>query len=125
MKILTSNLVRIIYAILFAIFGINHFINAQALVHYVPSFIPGGILWVYFIGIFLLTTSLSIILKRYTKTACLLLSLFLIIVVFTVHIPGLFNPDLMKISMINLLKDTGLAGGGLVLAGIFGVSEVE
>ncbi len=125
MKILTSNLVRIIYAILFAIFGINHFINAQELVHYIPSFIPGGIFCVYFIGIFLLAASLSIILKRYTKTACLLLALFLIIIVFTVHIPGLFNPAIMKISMLNLLKDTGLAGGGLLLAGIFGVSEAE
>ncbi len=125
MKRITSNTGRIIYAVLFATFGINQFINAHDFVHYVPSFIPGGILWVYLISVFLIAASISIILKKYTKTTCLLLSLFLIVIVFTVHIPGLFNPDMMKISMINLLKDTGLAGGGLILAGIFGISEAE
>jgi hypothetical protein len=31
----------------------------------------------------------------------------------------------MQISMINVLRDTGLAGGGLILAGVIGVSEAE
>ena len=73
----------------------------------------------------MIAASASIILKRYTKTTCLILSLVLLLVVFTIHIPGLFNPDFMQISMINVLKDTGLAGGGLAIAGVIGVSEAE
>jgi hypothetical protein len=46
-------------------------------------------------------------------------------VVFTIHIPGLFNPNFMQASMFNVLRDTGLAGGGLVMAGVIGVSEAE
>ncbi len=125
MKIITSKPVRLIYAIFFAILGINHIINAGTYLHYVPSFMPGGIIWVFLIGTFLIVASLSIILNKYTKATCLALSLVLLLIVFTVHIPGLFNPDFMKISMINVLKDTGLAGGGLIIAGVISASEVE
>ena len=125
MKVLTSKPVRFVYAILFAIFGINQIINAGAYKQYLPSFLPLGTIWVYLIGAILITASVSIILKKYTKTTCLILSLVLLLVVFTVHIPGLFNPDFMQISMVNVLKDTGLAGGGLVIAGVIGVSETE
>ena len=86
---------------------------------------PEGIIWVYLIGAFMIAASVSILLKKYTKTTCLVLSLVLLLVVFTIHIPGLFNPNFMQISMINVLKDTGLAGGGLIIAGVFGASEVE
>ena len=125
MKVLTSKPVRFVYAILFAIFGINQIINAGTYKQLIPSFLPFGTIWVYLIGAILITASISIILKKYTKTTCLILSLVLLLVVFTVHIPGLFNPDFMQISMVNVLKDTGLAGGGLVIAGVIGVSETE
>jgi putative oxidoreductase len=125
MKILTSKPVRIIYAILFAFLGVNHIINAQSYIRYIPTFLPDRILWVYLISAFLLLASVSIILKKYTKIACLVLSVCLIFVVFTVHIPGLFFPNMMQISVLNILKDTGLAGSGLFLAGVIGVSESE
>ena len=125
MKILSSKPVRFIYAILFAIFGINQIINATDYQRYLPSFLPIGNIWIYLIGAFMIAASASIILKKYTKTTCLILSLVLLLVVFTIHIPGLFNPDFMQISMINVLKDTGLAGGGLAIAGVIGVSEAE
>lgn len=125
MKVLTSKPVRFIYAILFAIFGISQIINAATSNHYLPSFLPFGNFWIYLIGAIMIAASISIILNKYTKTACLILSLFLLLVVFIIHIPGLFNPDFMQISMVNVLKDTGLAGGGLVIAGVIGVSETE
>ena len=125
MKILTSTPARFIYALLFAFFGVNQIINAGNYVRYIPAFLPGGIIWVYLISAFLIAASASIILKKYTKITCLVLSLSLIFVVFVIHIPGLFNPNIMGISMVNILKDTGLAGGGLFLAGVIGVSEAE
>ena len=73
----------------------------------------------------MVAASVSIIFKKYTKTACLILSVVLLLAVFIVHIPGLFNPDFMQISMVNVLKDSGLAGGGLAIAGILGFSEAE
>jgi len=125
MKIFTTNLARIIYALIIGIFGINHFINAKELAVYVPSLIPGGIIWVYIIGVTLIASSISIFMGRYVRQTCLLLSVFLILVVFVVHIPGLLNPDIMQSSMFNLLKDSGLAGGGLILAGILDLRDVN
>jgi putative oxidoreductase len=125
MKILTSKPVRIVYAIVFALLGINHFINAESYLRYVPTFLPNRILWVYLIGIFLLVTSSGVLLKKYAKEACLILSIFLILVVFAVHIPGLFFPKIMQTSMLSILKDTGLAGSGIFLASVMGISESE
>ena len=125
MKIFTTNLARIIYALIIGIFGINHFINSKELAVYVPSLIPGGIIWVYIIGVTLIASSISIFMGRYVRQTCLLLSVFLILVVFVVHIPGLLNPDIMQSSMFNLLKDSGLAGGGLILAGILDLRDVN
>ena len=125
MKIFTTNLARIIYALIFGIFGINHFINAKDLAGFVPSFIPGGSTWVYFIGVILIIASISMLINRYVKQTCLLLSVFLILIVFIIHIPGLFNPDSMQFSMLNLFKDCGLAGGGLILAGVFDLRDVK
>ncbi len=125
MKYLASQPVRLIYAILFALLGMKHIFNPGNYLRYIPTFLPGSVFWVYLIGTLLLAASISLIYKRYTKVTCLILSIFLILVVFAVHIPGLFYPNIMQISVINILKDTGLAGGGLILAGVIGVSEVE
>ncbi|HKI77713.1 MAG TPA: DoxX family membrane protein [Ignavibacteriaceae bacterium] len=125
MKILASQPIRFIYALLFTILGLNHIINPDDYLPYVPTFLPTSIFWVYLIGTFLIIASISIILKKYTKITCLILSIFLILVVFSVHFPCLFYPKFMQISIINILKDTGLAGGGLILAGAIDVSEVE
>lgn len=44
MKLLTTTIARIIFAIPFAIFGIMHLTNADKMAGYVP--IPGGAFWV-------------------------------------------------------------------------------
>ncbi|MGA7838001.1 MAG: DoxX family membrane protein [Ignavibacteriaceae bacterium] len=123
MKMLTGNIFRIIYAVIFSVIGINHFINASAFAKYFPSYIPGSVELVYLIGFVLIAASVSILFNKYVKPICISLSIFLLVVVFMVHLPGLLNIEIMKISMINVLKDTGLAGGGLLIAGIFDISE--
>lgn len=123
MKLLTGNVFRIIYAVIFSIIGINHFINAHEFAKYFPSYIPGSVDIVYIIGLVLLAASACILFNKFVKPICISLSVFLLVVVFAIHLPGLLNIELMRISMINVLKDTGLAGGGLIIAGIFDISE--
>ena len=43
MKILTTTIARIIFAIPFLIFGLNHFMKADMMAGMVPSFLPGGV----------------------------------------------------------------------------------
>ena len=115
-EVLTTTVARYLYAIPFRIFGVMHFINGSQMAGYVPSFIPGGVFWVYLVGVALIAACVSIIIGKYTKLACLLLALLLIIFVLTMHVPGVLNEATMQASMPNLLKDSALAGGALILA---------
>ncbi len=115
-EVLTTTVARYLYAIPFGIFGVLHFINGTAMAGYVPSFIPGGVFWVYLVGVALIAACVSIIIEKYTKMACLLLALMLIIFVLTMHLPGVLNEATQQASMPMLLKDAALAGGALILA---------
>ncbi len=115
-KVLTTTVARYLYAIPFGIFGVMHFLNGSAMAGYVPSFIPGGVFWVYLVGVALIAACVSIIIGKYTKMACLLLALMLIIFVLTMHLPGVLNEATQQASMPMLLKDAALAGAALILS---------
>jgi uncharacterized membrane protein YkgB len=74
---------------------------------------------ILFTGACLIAASISIILKKYIKLSCLLLALLLLIFILTIHIPQLFEPDKAQFAFMELLKDTGLMGGALIIAGIY------
>jgi uncharacterized membrane protein len=118
MKFLTGTFARILYALPFVVFGINHFINATDMQHIVPSFFPLRIYWVYLTGAALIAAGLSIITKIQAKLAALLLALMLAVFIVTIHIPGLFNEQTWQMSMISLLKDLSLAAAALLIAGM-------
>ncbi|MBS1903601.1 MAG: DoxX family protein [Bacteroidetes bacterium] len=118
MKILTSTVARVLFAIPFLVFGINHFIKADMLAGMVPSFAPGGILWVYLTGIILVLGALTFISGKFANYGGYAIAGFLIITVLTVQIPGLSNPQTAMMAFTGMLKDTGLAGGALLLAGL-------
>lgn len=125
MKALTTTVARVLFAIPFGVFGLMHFMNAGALAGYVPAFIPGGIFWVYLVGVGLLAACISIITGKQGRLACLLLAAMLGIFILTIHLPGAMSsdPQMMQMSMSNMLKDLGLAAGALTYAGIFAGQE--
>lgn len=109
---------RILYAIPFLVFGIMHLMNAQQMAGMVPSFLPGGVFWIYLTGLVMIVAAIGILSGKQTRNTSLLLAILLIIYIIFVHVPGLGNPDQMmkQMAMMSLLKDTGLAGGALVIA---------
>jgi putative oxidoreductase len=117
MIFLTNRVARLLFAIPFGIFGIIHLMNADSLLGMVPEFIPGGIVWVYLTGLAFLAASFSIVSQRQVRMASLLLALMLLIFAVTVHLPAVMdgNPSALP----NMLKDLSLAGGALLLAGIY------
>ena len=117
MNILTTTVARLLYAIPMALFGIFHFMNGADMAGMVPSFIPGGVFWVYLTGLALVLAAVSIIIQKKARLACLLLALLLIIFVLTMHVPGLSGEN-AQMAMPMLLKDTALAGAALAFAGI-------
>jgi len=120
-----STVGRILFAIPFAIFGLNHFLFLDFYIGTVSSFIPLGPYTVILTGVFLIMASLSIIFNKYIKISTILLSILLLTFILTIHIPGLFDPEKWKFALIELLKDTSLLGGSLMIAGMMYEKEKE
>jgi putative oxidoreductase len=120
-----STIGRILFAIPFAIFGLNHFLFLNFYIGTVSSFIPLGPYTIILTGIFLIMASLSIIFNKYIKVSTILLSILLLIFILTIHSPGLFDPANWQFALIELLKDTSLLGGSLMIAGMMYEKEKE
>jgi len=123
MNILTGVFARILFTIPFLAFGVRHLMHAKDMAGMVP--IPGGIIWIYVTGIAMILASIAAITKIQGKIAMLLLALMLIIFVFAVQYPAMISADanMKMMGTIGLYKDIGLAGGALILAGLFGTEK--
>jgi len=120
-----STIGRILFAIPFAVFGLNHFLFINFYIGSVSSFIPLGPYTIILTGVFLILASLSIVFNKYVKISTILLAALLLIFILTIHIPGLFDPDPAKwqLALIELLKDSSLMGGSLMVAGMMTEKE--
>ena len=123
MKLLTTKIASILFALPFAVFGILHLTSADKMAGYVP--VPGGAFWVYLTGIARIAAAVSIITGKLTKIACLSLAGLLLVIIATMQIPGLFNPQMAQMAMSGLLKDTSLLGGALLIAGLYYNKELD
>ena len=117
MTFLTNRAARMLFALPFGIFGIIHFMMGRDLAGMVPYFIPGDVVWVYLTGAAFLAASVCIVAQIQVKLTSLLLAAMLLILAFTVHLPGVLAENANALP--NLLKDISLAGGALFLAGLY------
>lgn len=115
MSFLTTKIGRWLFALPFIVFGIFHFMNATAMAGMVPGFIPGGVFWIYLTGIAFIAASICFIIEKKVHLAAQLLAILLLIFVLTIHLPAVIGGD--QSAMTQLLKDTAMAGGALLLAG--------
>lgn len=114
---------RILFAIPFALFGINHFLMMDYYLGMLTSFIPLGAYTIILTGVMLIATSISIILKKLIKLSTISLAVLLFVFIVTIHIPHLFNEADKTTIIIALLKDISLLGGSLMIAGIYTEQE--
>jgi putative oxidoreductase len=114
---------RILFAIPFAIFGINHFLMTDYYVGMLTSFIPLGAYTIILTGIMLIATSISILFSKYVKISTILLAILLFMFIVTIHIPHLLTETDKTVTLIALLKDISLMGGSLMIAGIYSEEE--
>lgn len=122
MKKLTT-IGRILFAIPFALFGINHFLMLDYYLGMLTSFVPLGAYTIVLTGIMLIAASISIVTKILVKFSTLFLAGLLFIFIVTIHIPHLFEDADKTITIIALLKDISLMGGSLMIAGIYSEEE--
>lgn len=100
-------------------YGIFHFLNPHDLLVYIPSFLPGGILWAYFVGASFVLVGIAFITNNLVKLAGYLLAALLFVFVLTVHLPNYLNSgnkEMQSMALINILKDTAIAAFALHIA---------
>ncbi len=122
MKRLTT-IGRILFAIPFGLFGINHFLMVNYYLGMLTDFVPLGAYTIILTGIMLIAASISIITKILVKFSTRLLALLLFIFIVTIHIPHLFTDSDKTITIIELLKDISLMGGSLMISGMYAEEE--
>ena len=116
---------RILFAVPFAIFGINHFLMMDYYLGMLTSFIPLGAYTIILTGIMLIVTSISIISKKFVKFSTIILAVLLFVFIVTIHIPQLISESDKTVTLIALLKDISLMGGSLMIAGIYSDDETS
>ena len=109
---------RVVYALPFAVFGLLHFMSASAMAGLVPSWLPGGVFWVYLTGVAMLAASIALLANKLVMQAGMGLAALLAVYILTIHLPGVFSPEHMQMAMGSLLKDLAMLGGALTLAGL-------
>jgi putative oxidoreductase len=122
MKKLTT-IGRILFAIPFALFGINHFLMLDYYLGMLTSFIPLGAYTIILTGIMLIMASISIMTKVLVKFSTIVLAILLFVFIITIHIPHLFNDSDKTATLIALLKDISLMGGSLMISGMYAEEE--
>lgn len=109
---------RWFFALPFALFGLLHFMNADTMADMVvPAYMPAKALWVYLSGAGLVAAAVSMILGKFDKLAATLLAVFLILMVFLLHVPAAMSGGAgAQAAMSSILKDLSLAGGAMMYA---------
>ncbi|MCU7551255.1 hypothetical protein OCK74_19190 [Chitinophagaceae bacterium LB-8] len=105
-----------ILAFVMLAFGVYHFLHPKNLMVYVPSYIPGGLVWVYIVGIAFILAAIAFIINRQARLAGYLLAALLFIFVLTIHLPNFMNAgdaEMRQLALVALLKDTALAAFAL------------
>src|ERR1700741_1000535 len=113
---IVSRIAIYLLAVVMISFGIFHFFNARTLVVYVPDFLPGGIMWAYFVGAAFILVGIAFITNKMVKLAGYLLAGILVIFILFIHLPNWLNAgdkEMRSLALINLLKDTAIAGFAL------------
>ena len=94
-------------------FGIFHFKYPRELFVYVPPSLPGGITWVYVMGTSLILVGLSFLTNQFVKITGYIFFVLLVVFILWVHLPNYLHSgdaEMRHQALINLLKDTAIAG---------------
>ena len=86
-----TKLGRYFLALPMVVFGIQHFLYAEFIVHLVPTWVPVRLFWTYFAGVALFASGLGIIINVLSRLAATLLGLMISTWVIILHIPRVFQ----------------------------------
>jgi uncharacterized membrane protein YphA (DoxX/SURF4 family) len=114
-----SRIAIIILGIVLAAYGVYQFLKPENLVNYKPSFLHGGDVWFYIVGVAFILAGLAFIFHKQVKIAGYLLALLLFLFALAIHLPNYLHSgdlEMKQLSYINFLKDIAIAAFSLYIA---------
>jgi uncharacterized membrane protein len=104
------------FAIPLAVFGAEHLSGASFIMLAVPSYMPWRLFWAYFVGVALLSASLSIATKIQVRWSGLLFGIMMFLFVAMVHIPRVLASPGDRFAWVIVIREMSFAGGAWILA---------
>jgi uncharacterized membrane protein len=116
---IVSKIAIYLLAVVMIVFGVFYFINPRDLVVFIPSYVPGGIMFAYFVGTAFILVGISFLTNQMVKFFGYALAILLFLFVLLIHLPNWLNAgdkEMKMLAFINLLKDTAIAAFALHIA---------
>jgi len=101
----------------FAVFGAEHFSREKFLLNMVPSYMPGRLFWLYFVGVALIAASLSIATTIQVRWSGLLLGIMMFLFVALLYLPGALRSR-SRLAWTVALRESSFGGAAWILAGM-------
>jgi len=103
-------------AIPMAVFGGDHFVFAQQIAGFMPSWIPWHLFWVYFVGVCLFAGAVSLAVDRYAPLAAASFGVMLFLFVLLMDIPGLVQTPGDRFAWVGTGRDLTFGAGAIAFA---------
>lgn len=115
-----KTIARILLAIPFLVFGINHFVMHDLFIGMLSDFIPNSAYLIFIVGAIMIISSIALMINKEVLLFCYVLAGLLITFILTIHIPHIIeNGQEANLAQFALLKDLGLLGGILYIISIY------
>jgi uncharacterized membrane protein YphA (DoxX/SURF4 family) len=105
------------FAIPLAVFGALHLSDVAFVLPLVPKYMPGRLFWAYFVGLALVSASLSIATKIQVRWSGLLFGIMMFLFVAMLIIPGVLAHPRDRFAWTFVFRESSFAGGAWILAG--------
>lgn len=110
-KILTFG--RYLFPLSFLLYVGLHFGMPEVGASFIPTWLPAPLFWNYFTGVLILAYIISCLIGKYDKLATLLMALYVLLMIFIVHIP---RATTYENDMLNIFRNLMVIGALLVYA---------
>ncbi|MBC8343845.1 MAG: DoxX family membrane protein [Bacteroidetes bacterium] len=82
---------RLLFALSFVAYGINHFLQTVKIASYIPDYFPFPQIWVYLIGVLFIIAGISIGLNYKARFAGIGLALMIFLFVIILYLPNFMS----------------------------------
>ena len=105
-----------LFLLSFSMYVLLHFGKPEVGASFVPRWLPGPLAWNYATGLCIVAFVVSGVMGKYDKLAALLMALYVLLMVFLVHLP---RAAASENDMLNVFRNVMVVGALLMYASAF------